>query len=110
MASGGRARTNAYDVPEPVLLIGGTGRTGCLLAGRLAQELRVRVLVRDPTAARERLAGDCELFGGNVLARQTLGEALHRRGRRGDRDRRRRELVQLARGWWTSLARATCSG
>lgn len=68
------------ELPEPVLLVGGTGRTGRLLAGRLSPELRVRVLARDPMGARERLPGECELFEGNVLAHQTLGEALHGAG------------------------------
>ena len=68
------------ELPGPVLLVGGAGRTGRLLAGRLAPELRVRVLARDPTAARERLPGDCELFEGNVLAHQTLGEAIRGAG------------------------------
>lgn len=64
------------ECPEPVLLVGGTGRTGRLLASRLASELRLRVLARDPTTAEAGLPSDCELFEGNVLARQTLGEAL----------------------------------
>lgn len=62
-------------LPESVLLVGGTGRTGRILAARLAPEMSVRVVARDPESARARLPDGCDLFEGNVLAAQTLAEA-----------------------------------
>ncbi|MGE5637019.1 MAG: NAD(P)H-binding protein [Nocardioidaceae bacterium] len=63
-------------LPDPVLIVGGSGRTGCQLAERLVPHVGVRVLARDAVRARERLPDDCEVCEGSVLRRPTLKAAL----------------------------------
>lgn len=54
-------------MPGPVLVVGGTGRTGRHVVGKLLERgYTVRVLTRDPSRARERLDEGTEVFGGDV--------------------------------------------
>jgi uncharacterized protein YbjT (DUF2867 family) len=63
-------------IPEPVLVVGGSGRTGRLLAAELAPDVNVRVLARNPDGCRDKLPAECELFEGSVLRPATLRPAL----------------------------------
>ena len=62
---------------KPVLLIGATRSTG-LLAARVLQQLKVpvRILARNPAAARETLGRDAEIVFGDVTKKETLLSAF----------------------------------
>ena len=61
----------------PILIIGGTRGTGRLIALRLLDDgLRVRVLARNPAAARERLDDRCEIVRGDLTDAPSLPPAL----------------------------------
>jgi uncharacterized protein YbjT (DUF2867 family) len=62
---------------RPVLVVGATGRTGRLIAGRLAERgVPVRALVRDAAKADEVLPPAVSRFVGDVRRSETLAEAL----------------------------------
>ena len=72
-----RAVARLIDVTSPVLLIGATRSTG-LLAARVLQQrnVPVRILARNPAAARETLDGDVEIVSGDVTKKDTLVSAF----------------------------------
>lgn len=58
---------------QPVLVVGGTGRTGRYVVTKLRQRGRpVRVLTRDAGRARGRLGEDVEIFEGDLARVETL--------------------------------------
>jgi uncharacterized protein YbjT (DUF2867 family) len=60
-----------------ILLAGGTGNLGSVLAKLLASRgVPLRILTRDPSRARARVAGNIELTAGDVRAASSLGPAL----------------------------------
>ena len=63
---------------KPVLLIGATRSTG-LLAARVLQQRKVpvRILARNPAAAREIIGTDAEIVFGDVTKKETLVSAFH---------------------------------
>jgi uncharacterized protein YbjT (DUF2867 family) len=63
---------------KPVLLIGATRSTG-LLAARVLQQQQVpvRILARNPAAARETIGRDVEIVSGDVTKKDTLVSAFH---------------------------------
>ena len=62
---------------KPVLLIGATRSTGLLAARVLRQrEIPVRILARNPVAARETLGRDVEIISGDVTKKNTLVSAF----------------------------------
>ena len=63
---------------KPVLLIGATRSTG-LLADRVLRqrEIPVRILARNPAAARETIGRDVEIVSGDVTKKDTLVSAFH---------------------------------
>jgi nucleoside-diphosphate-sugar epimerase len=65
-----------HSIPDPVLVVGGSGRTGRLLAAELAPLVSVRVLARNPDGCRDKLPPNTELFEGSVLRPPTLRPAL----------------------------------
>src|SRR5688572_4095004 len=68
---------SAGDEPPPILVVGATGYLGQRLVPRLlAIRCRVRALVRSVDRARAVLPASCELYAGDVLAPETLPEAL----------------------------------
>jgi uncharacterized protein YbjT (DUF2867 family) len=81
----------------PVLVAGATGYIGRLLALRLAEDGDPpRVMARSPGKAKDLAAAGCEVVPGDVLRRETLGDALegvdvayylvHSMGRGGEGD------------------------
>jgi uncharacterized protein YbjT (DUF2867 family) len=61
----------------PVLVVGATGRTGRLIAGRLIERrVPVRALVRDPAKGREVLPSEVQQFVGDVRHSETLKEPM----------------------------------
>jgi uncharacterized protein YbjT (DUF2867 family) len=63
---------------QPVLLIGATRATGLLAARVLLQrKIPVRILARNPAAARETIGGDAEIVFGDVTKKETLVSAFH---------------------------------
>lgn len=61
----------------PILVIGGTRGTGCLIARRLRdQGSAVRILARDPAAAVERLGSSFEIVHGDITQPPTLPPAI----------------------------------
>lgn len=63
---------------KPVLLIGATRSTGLLAARILRQrEIPVRILARNPAAARETIGRDVEIVSGDVTKKDTLVSAFH---------------------------------
>lgn len=65
------------DEPPLILVVGATGYLGQRLVPRLlASRYRVRALVRSVDRARAVLPSSCELYPGDVLAAETLPEAL----------------------------------
>ena len=63
---------------KPVLLIGATRSTG-LFAARILQQRKVpiRILARNPAAARETIGRDAEIVFGDVTKKDTLVSAFH---------------------------------
>ena len=63
---------------KPVLLIGAIRSTG-LLAARILREreIPVRILARNPAAAREPIGRDVEIVSGDVTKKDTLVSAFH---------------------------------
>jgi uncharacterized protein YbjT (DUF2867 family) len=63
---------------KPVLLLGATRSTG-LLAARILREreIPVRILARNPAAARETIGRDVEIVSGDVTKKDTLVSAFH---------------------------------
>ncbi len=60
-----------------ILLAGGTGNLGTVLAKLLASRgVRLRILTRNPPRARARFADDIELTAGDVRVASSLGSAL----------------------------------
>lgn len=60
-----------------MLVIGGTRGTGLEIVGRLQRDgYRVRVLARDPAAAREKLSPQVEIVPGDITRSDTLSKAL----------------------------------
>ena len=63
---------------NPVLLIGATRATGLLAARVLQQrEIPIRILARNPAAARDAISQDVEIVSGDVTKKDTLGSAFH---------------------------------
>jgi uncharacterized protein YbjT (DUF2867 family) len=63
---------------KPVLLIGATRSTGLLAARILRQrKIPVRILPRNPAAARETIGRDVEIVLGDVTKKDTLVSAFH---------------------------------
>jgi uncharacterized protein YbjT (DUF2867 family) len=63
---------------NPVLLIGATRATGLLAARVLQQrEIPIRILARNPAAARDAISQDVEIVSGDVTKKDTLVSAFH---------------------------------
>ncbi|UWZ34690.1 NAD(P)H-binding protein [Dactylosporangium roseum] len=61
-----------------ILLVGGTGQVGSLVAGKLRNhDAPVRVMARDVETAVERLGSHVEIVRGDLLEPPTLAAALH---------------------------------
>ena len=76
-SDGAAQRVFAPRPDDLVLIIGGSRSTGLHAAHALRREgVRVRVLARDPAAARERLGAHADVVPGDLTRKETLGPAF----------------------------------